>query len=60
MVLYPGKPQSLLGASFSSDAQLRHHINNFPKAYNKNAKPFLWTKTNVHKRCFKDRLTSKS
>ena len=36
--------KSLHGASFNSVAQLREHIDAFIKAYNENAKPFVWTK----------------
>ncbi len=50
--------QSLNGASFTSVAQLRKHIDNFIDAYNENAKPFVWTKTKVHQRPFKNRRIS--
>ncbi|MEZ5889905.1 MAG: IS630 family transposase [Xanthobacteraceae bacterium] len=38
------KRQSLHGASFTSVAQLREHIDAFIDAYNENAQPFVWTK----------------
>ncbi len=40
--------QSLHGASFTSVKQLREHIDAFIKAYNTNATPFVWTKSEVH------------
>jgi len=50
--------QSLRGASFTSIAQLRQHIDAFIEDYNKTATPFVWTKTKVHQRRFKDRRIS--
>jgi transposase len=50
--------KSLHGASFNSVAQLREHIDAFIKAYNENAKPFVWTKTEVHQRRVKGRRIS--
>lgn len=50
--------QSLRGASFTSVAQLREHIDAFIAAYNKSAKPFVWTKTKVHQRRVKGRRIS--
>jgi transposase len=50
--------KSLHGASFNSVAQLREHIDAFIEAYNENAKPFVWTKTEVHQRCVKGRRVS--
>jgi transposase len=50
--------QSLRGASFTSVAQLREHIDAFIAAYNQNAKPFAWTKTKVHQRRVKGRRIS--
>jgi len=50
--------QSLRGASFSSVKQLREHIDAFIEAYNRNAKPFVWTKAEVHQRRFKHRRIS--
>jgi transposase len=50
--------KSLHGASFNSIAQLREHIDAFIEAYNENAKPFVWTKTEVHQRRIKGRRVS--
>ena len=50
--------QSLHGASFASVAQLRAHIDAFIEAYNEIAKPFVWTKANVHQRRVKGRRIS--
>ncbi len=50
--------KSLLGASFTSVAQLRAHIDAFIEVYNDNAKPFVWTKTKVHQRRVKGRRIS--
>jgi hypothetical protein len=50
--------QSLRGASFSSVKQLGEHIDAFIEAYNRNAKPFVWTKAKVHQRRFKHRRIS--
>ncbi len=50
--------KSLHGASFNSVAQLRDHIDAFIAAYNENAKPFVWTKTEVHQRRVKGRRIS--
>jgi transposase len=50
--------KSLAGASFTSVAQLRQHIDDFVAAYNANAAPFVWTKSQVHQRRFKDRRVS--
>ena len=50
--------KSLHGASFTSVAQLRDHIDTFIEAYNENAKPFVWTKTEVHQRRIKGRRIS--
>jgi transposase len=50
--------QPLAGASFTSVAQLRANIDDFIEAYNTHAKPFAWTKSEVHqkrlKACFAD------
>jgi transposase len=48
---------SLNGASFTSVKQLRQHIDAFIEAYNENAKPFVWTKANVHQKRLKPRST---
>ena len=50
--------RSLRGASFTSIQQLREHIDAFIDAYNKTPTPFVWTKTNVHQRRFKNRRIS--
>jgi transposase len=50
--------KSLHGASFNSVAQLREHIDAFIEAYNEHAKPFVWTKTEVHQRRVKGRRVS--
>ena len=48
--------QSLAGASFTSVAQLRAHIDSFIQAYNQHAKPFAWTKSEVHQKRLKARF----
>jgi transposase len=50
--------QSLAGASFTSVAQLKDHIDAFIAAYNDDAEPFVWTKTKVRQRRFKGRRIS--
>jgi transposase len=49
---------SLKHASFASVKQLREHIDAFIEAYNENAKPFAWTKSEVYQKrlkpCFAD------
>jgi transposase len=50
--------KSLHGASFDSVKQLREHIDAFIDTYNKNPKPFVWTKTKVHQRRVKGRRIS--
>ena len=47
--------QSLSGASFTSVAQLRQHIDAFIQTYNTNTSPFVWTKAHVHQQRFKGR-----
>jgi transposase len=47
--------QSLAGASFTSVAQLKDHIDAFIASYNDDAAPFIWTKTKVRQRRFKGR-----
>jgi hypothetical protein len=49
---------SLTGASFTSVEQLKQHINAFIKAYNKDAEPFVWTKSKVYQRRVKGRRLS--
>ena len=48
--------KSLHGASFTSVKQLREHIDAFIKAYNTNATPFVWTKSEVHQKRLKPRF----
>lgn len=50
--------QSLAGASFTSVAELKEHIDDFIAAYNDDAEPFVWTKTKVRQRRFKGRRIS--
>jgi transposase len=50
--------QSLAGASFTSVAQLKEHINAFIETYNETAEPFVWTKSKVHQRRVKGRRLS--
>ena len=48
--------KSLHGASFTSVEQLREHIDAFIEAYNADAKPFAWTKSEVHQKRLKARF----
>ena len=50
--------QSLAGASFTSVAKLKEHINAFIETYNETAEPFVWTKSKVHQRRVKGRRLS--
>ena len=50
--------RSLTGASFTSVAQLKQHIDDFIATYNANPKPFAWTKPIVHQRRVKGRRVS--
>ena len=50
--------QSLSGASFTSVAQLRQHIDAFIQTYNADTSPFVWTKPHVRQQRFKDRRVS--
>jgi transposase len=50
--------QSLNGASFNSVKQLRLHIDDFVEAYNADAKPFVWTKSEVHQKRLKPRFAN--
>ena len=50
--------QSLAGASFTSVAQLKDHIDAFIASYNDNAHPFVWTKRKVYQRRVKGRRFS--
>jgi transposase len=47
---------ALSGASFTSVPQLRAHIDAFIAAYNDRAKPFAWTKSEVHQKRLKPRF----
>ena len=42
--------KSLAGASFQEVDQLKAHINDFIASYNENARPFVWTKSQVHQK----------
>jgi transposase len=50
--------KALAGTSFNSRRELMAHINAFIDAYNVDAKPFVWTKSQVHQKrlkpCFAD------
>ena len=48
--------KALTGASFTSVSQLRAHIDAFIAAYNRNPKPFAWTKSEVHQKRLKPRF----
>jgi transposase len=48
--------QSLQGASFTSVAQLRKHIDAFIARYNQTAHPFAWSKSEVHRKRLKPRF----
>lgn len=50
--------KSLQGASFTSVARLREHIDAFIEAHNQHAKPFVWTKAKVYQRRVKGRRIS--
>ena len=50
--------KSLRGASFTSIAQLRQHIDAFIETYNADASPFVWTKAVVYQHRFKGRRIS--
>ena len=45
--------KALTGTSFNSRNELMAHINAFIKAYNVDAKPFLWIKSEVHQKRLK-------
>jgi transposase len=45
--------KSLNGASFNAVGELKAHIDAFIKAYNETAKPFVWTKSEVHQKRLK-------
>jgi transposase len=44
---------SLSGMSFQSVAELIDHIKSFIESYNRDAKPFMWTKSAVHQKRLK-------
>lgn len=48
--------QSLQAASFTTVAQLRAHIDAFVETYNQSARPFAWTKCQVHQKRLKPRF----
>jgi hypothetical protein len=48
--------QSLCDESFTSVKQLREHIDAFVDAYNADAKPFVWSKSEVHQKRLKARF----
>ena len=48
--------KSLRGASFTGVRQLRDHIDAFIASYNKTARPFAWTKSEVHQKRLKPRF----
>jgi hypothetical protein len=48
--------QSLCDESFTSVKQLRQHIDAFVDAYNADAKPFVWSKSEVHQKRLKARF----
>ena len=50
--------KSLSKASFTSIKQLRQHMDDFITAYNRNPKPFVWTKAKVHQKRVKGRRVS--
>jgi transposase len=47
---------ALKGASFTSPDQLRQAIDDFVAAYNQNARPFQWTKSELHQKRLKSRI----
>ena len=55
LVLDPAR-KSLCDESFTSVKQLRDHIDNFIDDYNAKAKPFVWTKSEVHQKRLKARF----
>lgn len=48
--------QSLRGASFTGVTQLRRHIDAFIERYNQTARPFAWSKSQVHQKRLKPRF----
>jgi len=49
--------KALQGASFHSLGALKAHINSFIESYNKTARPFVWTKSEVHQKRLKPRFS---
>ena len=50
--------KSLSGASFQTVHQLKAHIDAFIESYNQQARPFVWTKSQVHQKRLKPRFAS--
>jgi transposase len=50
--------QSLRGASFTSVDQLTSHIDAFVHTYNQTARPFAWTKSQVHQKRLNPRFAN--
>ena len=48
--------QALRGASFTGVAELRRHIDAFVASHNQSARPFAWTKSEVHQKRLKPRF----
>ena len=48
--------KSLQGASFTAVPQLRKHIDAFVATHNQSARPFAWTKSDVHQKRLKPRF----
>jgi transposase len=48
--------QALKGASFTAVAELRTHIDAFVASHNQSARPFAWTKSEVHQKRLKPRF----
>lgn len=48
--------KSLQGASFTAVPELRRHIDAFVAAHNQAARPFAWTKSDVHQKRLKPRF----
>jgi transposase len=49
--------KALKGASFHSLDALKAHIDIFIESYNKTARPFVWTKSEVHQKRLKPRFS---
>jgi len=48
--------KSLKGRSFQSLKELKAHIKDFIECYNETARPFVWTKSEVHQKSLKPRF----